>query len=427
MPTVPLPENPDLDQLKKQAKLLLRAVREGHPKALALVAEQHRDADLAAFTLAAAQFVLARSYGFASWPKLRQHVEGLEPGPGPAPEGLRVLTPANRYHLRTGWADADDLRRVAAACPELADAPPLSTVHYNGVRVLVLGTPDGPRFCELTPTGIAISGAVKGESTARATLVFHTALGTLAGMVAPEVRSLSLERPADLLARERVVLHDGVFVVPNAFPVTDAGLVFRFDGSRTGEIIAATAFPDRAVRRVDRPAPAAERASVGAQRLAAAIATADAPPVVDPDQWTPGVHRELTGSECLQLGRYGNLLGWHWIGAEEDSGLYVFDFGPQQGPVRSFALVGASISATRMYYDFQDGSSGTVAVLGLVNDPRVASIALRRNGNPDAEASVEGGTFVIAGASASGDRGAVLVARDGDGRVLEELPWRLTS
>jgi hypothetical protein len=39
MPAVPVPERPSLEQLKKQARLLQRAVRSGHPRALALVAE----------------------------------------------------------------------------------------------------------------------------------------------------------------------------------------------------------------------------------------------------------------------------------------------------------------------------------------------------------------------------------------------------
>ncbi|MBZ5729474.1 MAG: ankyrin repeat domain-containing protein [Acidobacteriia bacterium] len=54
----PLPERPNLRHLKDQAKDLLRAG--------------------AAPSLAAAQFQIARTYGFASWPKLRAHVASLE-------------------------------------------------------------------------------------------------------------------------------------------------------------------------------------------------------------------------------------------------------------------------------------------------------------------------------------------------------------
>jgi ankyrin repeat protein len=58
-PSLPraLPERPDLRHLKDQAKELLRAG--GAP------------------TLAEAQFAVARQYGFASWPRLKEHVESL--------------------------------------------------------------------------------------------------------------------------------------------------------------------------------------------------------------------------------------------------------------------------------------------------------------------------------------------------------------
>ena len=54
----PLPERPNLRHLKDQAKDLLKAG--------------------AADSLADAQFKIARLYGFASWPKLKEHVESLE-------------------------------------------------------------------------------------------------------------------------------------------------------------------------------------------------------------------------------------------------------------------------------------------------------------------------------------------------------------
>lgn len=54
----PLPDHPNLRHLRDQAKALLKA------------------GDAA--TLAAAQFNIARQYGFASWPKLKAHVESLE-------------------------------------------------------------------------------------------------------------------------------------------------------------------------------------------------------------------------------------------------------------------------------------------------------------------------------------------------------------
>jgi hypothetical protein len=309
--------------------------------------------------------------------------------------------------------------------PELGEWRPQLTVHHNGVTVIAFATASGPRFCELTPTTITLSrpGDVP-PPAGQAALTFHTASGTMAGVVAPEVTSVSLERPADLLARQQAVIADGIFVVPNAFTVTAAGLVFRVNHNRTGVIVAADALPGPASGAVDQPASRADRESPAGRRLAAAIAAADAPPAVDPAQWVPGVYLELTGTEQVQLGRYGNLLGWCTSG--QDDGLFVFEFGPRQCPAGEFAVTGETITATRFYYDFRDNSSGTVAVAGLVNDDRVASVTLSRGGEPDAGAVLGGGTFVvpaIAGLSET-STGAYLTAQDAAGNELERLPYR---
>jgi hypothetical protein len=429
MPTVPLPARPSLEQLKKQARLLQRAVRAGHPKALALVAEhQPGGAVTGTFSLDAAQFVLARSYGFASWPKLRQHLATLVLPPQTQEPVSPVLTVANRYHARPGWADEEDIRRCASTYPEIGAWRPLLTTHHNGVTVIAFATAAGPRFCELTPATITLSapGDVP-PPPGQATLTFHTMTGSLAGVVAPEVTSLSLERPTDLLARQHVVIADGIFALPNAFTVTQAGLVFRVNHNRTGDIVAADALPGQAAAVVDRPAARADRESPAGRRLAAAIAAADAPPVVDPGQWTPGVYLELTDAEQLQLGRYGNLLGWYVT--DREGGLFVFEFGARQCPLGEFAVVGATITATRFYYDFRDRSSGTVAVVGLVNDERVASITLSRKGEPDAAAVLGGGTFVIPAivSLSEGNSTAHLTTRDAAGNLLERLPYRQIS
>lgn len=428
MPTVPLPERPSLEQLKKQAKLLQRAVRAGHPKAVAMVTEHHSGAVVGEkFTLDAAQFVMARSYGFASWPKLREHVAALVPPPEPAESVSLSLTWDNHFHARPGWADEQDVKRCVSVHPELDGCRPLVSVHYNGVKLIAFDTADGPRFCELTPTTITVSrsGEAPRPPAGRAALMFHTVSGSLAGVVTPEVTALSLERPTDLVARHSMVVIDGVFVAPNAFTVTPSGLVFRVNNNRTGDIIAADDLPSRAMGVVDRPAPRADRESPAGRRLTAAIATADAPPVVDPDQWEPGVCLELADAEQVQLGRYGNLLGWHDSRGYED-GLFVFDFGPQQGPLHQFAIIGEAITATRMYYAFEDNSSGAMAVVGLVNDDRVASITLSRKGRPDAEALLDAGTFLIPDVVGLNENSpdAHLVVRDAAADELERLPYR---
>jgi hypothetical protein len=70
-----LPVRPNLEQLKHQARDLLRAVRAGDEAALAEMRERHPDAIRpAAVRLADAQLVLARGYQAPSWTRLVQAV-----------------------------------------------------------------------------------------------------------------------------------------------------------------------------------------------------------------------------------------------------------------------------------------------------------------------------------------------------------------
>lgn len=65
-----LPGRPNLDQLRRQARELLRAAADGEPAALARIrAVPER------VSLSAAQLAVAREYGFASWPALHAEVE----------------------------------------------------------------------------------------------------------------------------------------------------------------------------------------------------------------------------------------------------------------------------------------------------------------------------------------------------------------
>ena len=78
-----LPGRPNIDQLRRQARELLRAAADGEPAALARVrAFSER------VSLSAAQLAVAREYGFASWPALHAEVERrlaeLPPGEGEA-------------------------------------------------------------------------------------------------------------------------------------------------------------------------------------------------------------------------------------------------------------------------------------------------------------------------------------------------------
>jgi len=72
-----LRDRPDLIQLKRQAKDLLKAFAVGDADAVAAVNAYYQGARADVFALHDAQLVLARSYGFASWPKLKAYVDGV--------------------------------------------------------------------------------------------------------------------------------------------------------------------------------------------------------------------------------------------------------------------------------------------------------------------------------------------------------------
>jgi ankyrin repeat protein len=81
--TKPLPANPSLENLKKQAKALQRAWAAGKPDTLARIRDAHphyarlTDAQLRAIhpRLTDCQLVLAREFGYASWPQLRVAIQ----------------------------------------------------------------------------------------------------------------------------------------------------------------------------------------------------------------------------------------------------------------------------------------------------------------------------------------------------------------
>jgi ankyrin repeat protein/ketosteroid isomerase-like protein len=70
-----LPDRPDLDQLRRRAKELRDAARHGDPEAFDRFARHHPTVGLRQVTLAAAQLVIARELGFASWPRLLAAIE----------------------------------------------------------------------------------------------------------------------------------------------------------------------------------------------------------------------------------------------------------------------------------------------------------------------------------------------------------------
>ena len=123
LPTRALREHPDLDQLKRQAKELLKAFTSGDADAATEVNAHYRGADASTFALHDAQLVLARAYGFESWPRLKAYVDGVT---------VTRLTDA---------VQAGDIARVSAmlkARPELVHMDMAENNEHRALHYAVL-------------------------------------------------------------------------------------------------------------------------------------------------------------------------------------------------------------------------------------------------------------------------------------------------
>lgn len=89
-----LPDFPNLDHLKKQAKAVLRELRQRNPAA----------------KLAQAQHAIAREHGFGSWAKLKAHVESLA-----APGRSRSSTGTAGRRRERAWPNFGHNRSSATA------------------------------------------------------------------------------------------------------------------------------------------------------------------------------------------------------------------------------------------------------------------------------------------------------------------------
>jgi hypothetical protein len=131
MPVHRLPVRPDLKQLQRQAKELLRAIHGGDANAIAELRENHPESiDPSAAKLADAQLVLARSYGASSWTRLVHAVRLAHAIWRDDLEAVRQLVTGNpaliREHvlIRTErLGSADDVRGEPRARPDHPNAP----------------------------------------------------------------------------------------------------------------------------------------------------------------------------------------------------------------------------------------------------------------------------------------------------------------
>jgi ankyrin repeat protein len=118
-----LPEHPNLEQLRKQAKELLERYRAGEPAAVAEVRQFENHPNSLSFALNDAQRVLARAYGHQSWARLKAFVDGVN---------VRALTEA----VKAG--DMSRVRTMLHARPDLIGRDLSESNEHRALHFAVL-------------------------------------------------------------------------------------------------------------------------------------------------------------------------------------------------------------------------------------------------------------------------------------------------
>ena len=118
-----LPDQPNLEHLRKQAKELLEQFRANESTAVAEVQRFERTPDPSHFALSDAQRVLARAYGFESWPKLKAFVDGAT---------------IARFSDAVKAGDMAQVRSMLASRPELVGMDRSGNDEHRGLHYAVL-------------------------------------------------------------------------------------------------------------------------------------------------------------------------------------------------------------------------------------------------------------------------------------------------
>ena len=187
-PTRQLPGRPDLGQLKRQAKELLDAFRSGEAGAVAEVNLFYERAHAATFALHDAQLVLARSYGYASWRKLKAFVDGIDVG---------------RWMEAARAVNAGAMRALLSSRPDLVRATDPANHGYTALHYAVLSR-DGEAVRMLMEAGADPRAGIYPyeEATCPSAIAEERGYDELAGI-------LGIEHRPDLRDQLRDAFHSG--------------------------------------------------------------------------------------------------------------------------------------------------------------------------------------------------------------------------
>lgn len=329
-------------------------------------------------------------------------------------------------HVEPGKVAPDALARCTAAAkahPPAGQWQPIATSNKNGTVLTAFRGPTGLFFCANTATTTTISepAPVKIEDGRRKVkILFTTPTGTLAGLVSPDVKFLSLSRIADPGQNNTIpALADGLFLAPSGYTMAETGTKALVNG----EDFAVRGVPKPTAPVVDRPLPPAVRDTPDGARLTACLKGRAVP---DADQFRHGLTARVSATDTITTGRFGDLLLYCREASNDPTPGTVFDL-DDLDEVR-----GQAVAAMAAYYDFKpfkvndkgeyyEGGSSGYAAVGLVLDPRVASITYTRPGMADVPASIGDGTFVLAAPLIDRHPESRVVVRDAEGTVLETI------
>ncbi|HXI84608.1 MAG TPA: ankyrin repeat domain-containing protein [Verrucomicrobiae bacterium] len=202
-----LPARPTLEQLKKQAKDLhklhasgdaeaIQRARESHPQFVDEPDEAIRDAE---FPLSDAQLVIAREYGFESWPKLKAHVQSV---------ALETDDPAELFKEAVTMDNTAHARRILERHPELKDRINEPLLGFDAPAIVQA------RSREMIDVLLAAGADINAKSR-----WWAGGFGLLHG-VNPELAAYAVERGAivDIHAAARMGLLDRLRALVSADP-----------------------------------------------------------------------------------------------------------------------------------------------------------------------------------------------------------------
>jgi ankyrin repeat protein len=144
--TTSLPAFPSLDQLKRQAKDLVKRFKAQDAEASSRVQSHLPRAAgtspealfLSGLTLSEAQLVLAREHGFASWPRLKRHVEATQPDDAASVDAFKqAVQKGDAARLRTLFRTHPALKAQIDAPLFSFDSPAILSAASKSDRKMV--------------------------------------------------------------------------------------------------------------------------------------------------------------------------------------------------------------------------------------------------------------------------------------------------